>query len=479
MTLWRTSWNKWRLRARRTVPSGTLLVILLAVAMLNFLLAGGPLAGPWLWGGLLLALAVVSGVDYAGLRKLQLRATREVPPRPQLRVPFAVTAQVEVVPGRLRLLNVDLGIVQPLQAQAPLQRTDEPSSRRRRHDYAAGGGGEGDGGAGGDITGAALSRFRQTVLPLRRGVQQVAPMDCRIASPWGLWHCLVRATDAGEILVVPDLTTWRRSVTLLQRTLSQEGWHVKHSHVGDSEFAYVADYVPNDDPRRINWAATARRGRLMKNVYEAQQGQQLIVAVDASRYMQVELADGKTRLDYALEAAAALAYAAMASGDRVGLVAFTQRLVFSLPPRRDAVHWKHIVEQLAALEAEPVQGGYESLLRNLHGTFHRRSLLVVISELEGVESDDAFLTVLARTERHHPTLFVTLAEVQVLATLGAIPKTTRDIPRMAAASLVLGQRSQVRSRLQRQGVKVVESLPGDVVVDAVAAYLNRRLRVGQ
>ena len=51
------------------------------------------------------------------------------------------------------------------------------------------------------------------------------------------------------------------------------------------EFESLRDYVPGDDPRRIDWAASARRGRAVTRLYQHERNHTVIVAVDASRLM--------------------------------------------------------------------------------------------------------------------------------------------------------------------------------------------------
>jgi len=79
------------------------------------------------------------------------------------------------------------------------------------------------------------------------------------------------------------------------------------------EFAELREYVEGDDPRRIDWAATARAGALQTRVILEERSLVLAAVVDASGSMQV----GRTRGNY--ESACELArawYAAAADDDR-------------------------------------------------------------------------------------------------------------------------------------------------------------------
>src|SRR5260370_28415399 len=112
-----------------------------------------------------------------------------------------------------------------------------------------------------------------------------------------------------------------------------------------TELERVREYLPDDEFRRINWKATARRGQAMVNQFEAERSQNLVILLDAGRSM-AALADppaadeddethaGLTKLDRALNAALLLAYVASQRGDRVALLAYSDDVRGFVPPHR-------------------------------------------------------------------------------------------------------------------------------------------------
>jgi uncharacterized protein (DUF58 family) len=77
------------------------------------------------------------------------------------------------------------------------------------------------------------------------------------------------------------------------------------------EFAELRAYVDGDDPRRIDWAATARAGDVQTRVVFEDAALGLGAAIDASFSMFV----GRTRTNYAAACAAASVWYAAATGD--------------------------------------------------------------------------------------------------------------------------------------------------------------------
>ena len=91
------------------------------------------------------------------------------------------------------------------------------------------------------------------------------------------------------------------------------------------DFSHLREYVPDDEPRAINWTATARQGHLVTNVYQPEQGQQIAILIDCGRIMGIR-EDGQTKLDRSLEAALVFATLAIERGDRVSLIACSNQI---------------------------------------------------------------------------------------------------------------------------------------------------------
>ena len=90
-------------------------------------------------------------------------------------------------------------------------------------------------------------------------------------------------------------------------------------HGGSVEFSDYRGYSWGDDVRRIDWHAFARFEALFLKLFVEEQDLAVHVLVDASPSM---LAGRPQKLAYALRAAAALGYVALAAGDRLTLRPF-------------------------------------------------------------------------------------------------------------------------------------------------------------
>src|SRR5581483_5504240 len=143
-----------------------------------------------------------------------------------------------------------------------------------------------------------------------------------------------------------------------------------------TDFESIRDYLPDDDIRQVNWRATGRLGRPMSNIYRVEQDRDVICVIDCGRLMSAPV-DERTRLDVAVDTAAAISMTCDVSGDRCGVLAFDDEVKRELSPRRagsDAV-----VRALFDLEPTSVDSDYELAFHRIGGW--KRSLVFVFTDL--------------------------------------------------------------------------------------------------
>jgi uncharacterized protein (DUF58 family) len=129
---------------------------------------------------------------------------------------------------------------------------------------------------------------------------------------------------------------------LLSRLPSRLGEHPARSAGEGIEFAGVREFVPGDRQRRINWAATTRRGTLHLSTFAAERTMNVVVIADT-------MADvgesGRTTLDLVLRGAAGTMSRYLASRDRVGLVRFGSYLGW-ISPGQGRRHYRRLMDML-------------------------------------------------------------------------------------------------------------------------------------
>jgi uncharacterized protein (DUF58 family) len=135
------------------------------------------------------------------------------------------------------------------------------------------------------------------------------------------------------------------------------------------------DYVAGDEVRHIDWRQTARRRRPTIRRFESESVSDWTIVLDASSSMAVH---GAAKWLAALRAAAAMSYALLELGHRVGLLAFGGSLIAECPRGRGQHHYAAFVRLLGALR--PASIGERSDLGACARRLHDAASLFVISD---------------------------------------------------------------------------------------------------
>lgn len=152
------------------------------------------------------------------------------------------------------------------------------------------------------------------------------------------------------------------------------------------EFEESRPYVPGDDPRRMDWNATARTGEPYVKHFREERGRTVLIALDVSASMAFGSGE-RSKADHAAYMAALLAVAAGQAGDRVGLVAFDDTLRCELRPARGPVHAWRIV-QAAGEQAQRAGGAthWSAALDSLRSNAGTRAVLFLLSDFRCLDA---------------------------------------------------------------------------------------------
>jgi uncharacterized protein (DUF58 family) len=189
------------------------------------------------------------------------------------------------------------------------------------------------------------------------------------------------------------------------------------------EFAGVRPYIPGDDVRTIDWRVTARTGHLTVRRYVEERNRTVLFVVDVGSATVAGSGD-RALLDVAADAVALVGSAALAGGDRIALLAWSDRQEVLLPPRRGDAALLEPVRALLAVKGDRRRGKLADALAQVPRLLRRSGVLVVISPFLG----SGFGPTLAALGRRHELLALRLWDVRAgrgTAT-GAVPARDPD-----------------------------------------------------
>jgi uncharacterized protein (DUF58 family) len=321
---------------------------------------------------------------------------------------------------------------------------------------------------------------------LARLTRAFAPSTGSTAAPASLTTPTTTQGTPGEDEALRNLLKRVRRVELRARrqvsAATSGAWHSRFKGRGMA-FSESRAFADGDDPRHVDWLATARTGELFVKQFVEERELTLLLVVDLSASMTTG-SRAALRRQLAAEVAAVLAMAAGRNHDKVGLVGFTSGIERLVRPAKGRSHVLRIVRDVLALTPAATRTALAPALETAAHLSHTRSIVVVISDLVGVDIPIEKLRSLAA--RHDVTvvqlvdpldralpdvglLSVVDPESGVPALVDTSSKTARISFEKRAATAALA----TTAALRKAGVDHVEVVVGD---DDALVPLLRLLR---
>jgi uncharacterized protein (DUF58 family) len=315
--------------------------------------------------------------------------------------------------------------------------------------------------------------------PQHRGPAFFGEMTYRILGPFGLCWRQKRLPARLEIQCLPHLANWKAAELAERRALMRQmGSHRYRWRGAGTVFESLREYSTQDDIRWVDWKATARFGQPMSRNFEVDRHQQVILLVDASRAM-TTYCGRRTKFDTVLEAAVLVARAAVDHGDSLGLVLFADQIDAYLPPRRERSQMTAVMEHLYGKYPRLVEPNFELALTRTAQRNHRRSLIILFTDVTVIEAARRMLAYLRILTPRHLPLVVTIADETLEKWEMVEPRTTEDFYRVGVANELVLERTLVLEELRRSGAETLDSPADLVAARTVERYLDlkRRLRL--
>lgn len=198
-----------------------------------------------------------------------------------------------------------------------------------------------------------------------------------------------------------DVRRLRLSVLRQVRTRLAGAYASAFRGVG-MEFEEFAVYQPGDDVRHIDWQVTARRRQPHVKRFREERQLRVVLALDVSRSM-----DGGGNRRRALRVTAALALSAASSGDRVGGMLFSDRVLATVPPRSGEKHALNFLRRALDAPDSAVRTDLRPVLRHVRN-LRGHAVVVLLSDFlcEPDPWDPAMRTLLSACARKHDLLAV-------------------------------------------------------------------------
>lgn len=279
------------------------------------------------------------------------------------------------------------------------------------------------------------------------------------------------------VKVYPSYMQMRRYQLLAVSNRLQEAGVKKIRKLGHSmEFEQIKEYVRGDDYRTINWKATARKNDLMVNNYTDERSQQIYCLINKGRVMKMPF-HGLTLLDYSINASLVLSNVALVRQDKAGLITFEKNLDTFLAADKKPTQMNLVLETLYKQKTDFLEADFEKLFSVIRNRITNRSLLILFTNFESMESLQREMPALKKIAKYHLLLVVFFENTELKSLIEGRTSTLEDIYIKTIAEKFNYEKRLMVKELHKNGIPSILTTPEGLTVNTVNKYLELKTRM--
>jgi len=295
-----------------------------------------------------------------------------------------------------------------------------------------------------------------------RGGYPFESVRVRINDPFRVTSRELELEAKGQLFIFPPVMRLRHVAIHPRRTRVYAGTIPARAGGTGTEFFGVREYHPGDPPRAINWRASAHHDDVLyANEFQQERVADVGIVLDG-RSRTNEFAHGHSLFEYSVQAAAAVADALLAQGNRVGMLVYASFLRWTIPGY-GKIQREKIMHSLAYAKpgGSDVFAGLEHLPTRL---FPPESQIIMISPLH---EDDLMPLVQLRAQGYQ---VLVISPNPVKFELAYLPMA-RNVE--LAGRVVSMERVLLLQKVRRAGVQVLDWDVADPFDHVVKRVLSR------
>lgn len=320
------------------------------------------------------------------------------------------------------------------------------------------------------------SMIEYKLRPVTRGEYVFHDINVYVQAPLGLEKRRYIFPAQHTVKVYPSFVQMRRYQLLAVSNRLQEAGVKKIRRIGHSlEFEQIKDYVRGDDYRTINWKATARKGNLMVNSFTDERSQQVYCLINKGRVMKMPF-DNLTLLDHAINASLVLSNVALIRQDKAGLITFEKEIDTFLPADKKPTQMNLILESLYRQQTTFLEPDFEKLFSVIRNRITNRSLLILFTNFESLESLNRELPALKRMAHYHLLLLVFFENSELKSITSKQATTLEGIYIKTIAEKFAYEKRQMVKELHKNGILSILTTPANLTVNTINRYLELKTR---
>ena len=177
-------------------------------------------------------------------------------------------------------------------------------------------------------------------------------------------------------------------------------------------------------------------------------------------------------IDHAIQALLVLAHTAVSMGDRIRVVAFSDRIIGDFSPPRNGNPINKIISFITPIQPEFTESNYSLVFKHLQSSIKKRSLIIFVSDFIDDINYSLFKKHFIQLGKRNVVLFLLLRDSLLHEEAGSNAESVYGIFRTTAARSMYVNRVRVLFKLKQLGINVLDVLPGQVTDRLVDKYLQ-------
>ncbi len=311
-----------------------------------------------------------------------------------------------------------------------------------------------------------------TVIPMRRGAYHFGKSHVFVKT---LSRSICRRVSHPKEHTVAVYPSWPqlKKVDLLAFSgmMNIQGAKKERLTGTSKEFEEIADYIPGDNYRWINWKATARRQKLMVNRYQDERSRDVYQVIDMGRTMEMPFA-GMTLLDYSINSALAISNVILKKHDKAGLITYHSKLNTFIKADNRSHQLNKLCEALYAQNTRFPESSLENVYIPLTRNSRGRSLVIIYTNYESPYTLERESYMLQKIAARHLVILVSFINTEILQESKQYANSLEQLYAKTVAGKFLADKQLLMKKLHQKGINSIMVKPEDLTLTVLNKYLK-------
>ena len=326
------------------------------------------------------------------------------------------------------------------------------------------------------IKNASQDEFQYKLRPIERGEYFFGNLNIYVCSPLRLISKRYKFNKDQMVPTYPSYIQLRKyDLIAFSNNLFQYGVK-KIRRIGHTmEFEQIKEYVPGDDIRTLNWKSTAKKNSLMVNQFQDEKSQNVYMVIDKGRVMKMPF-NGLSLLDYAINATLVLSNVILKKQDKAGMFSFSKKIENRVVAEKKSSQMQKILESLYNIKTNFYESDYSRLYVDIKKNINQRSLIVLYTNFETMDSLHRQLTYLKGIAKSHLLVVVFFQNTELNEITNGKATTIQEVYDKVIAEKFIFEKKLIVNELKKYGIHSVLTQPESLTLDTINKYLEIKAR---